>query len=509
MNKMQRFLWVALVAMSAGSLITPQISSASVNGPHVTITPWGGFTNYAKNVNLEDEPLYGGSLGLMFHKYFGIEGHIGRGSTQTIHGFTKYAITPPAVPIPQDVDLLHYGGHLLINLRPSAWFSPYVMAGWHEGKFDYANTDSVPSSTYENGWAYGIGVKLNVAPRVAIRAEFRNALWKFPEGTPPPAGEDATDNQFYTAGLQFSFGGSTGPSGAVDTDGDGVRDKNDKCPGTPMGAKVDLSGCPTDADGDGVFDGIDQCPNTPTGSTVDSRGCPKDSDGDGVSDGLDRCDNTPTGAVVDAQGCPKDSDRDGVADGIDQCADTPAGTTVDARGCPVVVDADNDGVTDDKDLCPFTPTNAKVDKDGCPIELTEREVELLDKGRITERDIHFETAKWAILPESFTVLDQIGATLIQWPRLRIEIGGHADWRGSDAYNLDLSEKRAGAVLDYMIGKFPQITRDQYSAKGYGESVPVATNKTAAGMAKNRRVEFKVLNTEELKKEKERRRLLQK
>lgn len=509
MNGLKRFLWVALVALFAGSVMTPQAAFAQVNGVHVTVTPWGGYANYAKNVNLEDGTVYGGSLGLMFHRYFGIEGHLGRSSTQTIHGFTHYAITPPTVAIPREVDVLHYGGHLLVNLRPSAWFSPYVMVGWQEAKFDYANTDSVPNPNYENGWEYGAGVKLHIAPRVALRAEFRNALWQFAEGTPPPAGSDATDNQFYTAGLEFSFGGKTGKSVPLDTDGDGVADKVDKCPGTPMGARVDLSGCPIDADGDGVFDGIDQCANTPSGSTVDERGCPKDSDGDGVPDGIDRCPNTPSGAVVDAAGCPKDSDRDGVPDGIDQCADTPSGTAVDARGCSLVTDADNDGVPDDRDLCPFTPADAKVDKDGCPIVLTEREVELLDKGRITERDIHFETAKWDILPESFPVLDQIGATLIQWPRLRIEIGGHADWRGSDAYNLDLSQKRSSAVLDYLTGKYPQITREQYTAKGYGESVPVATNKTAAGMAKNRRVEFKVLNTEELKKEKERRRLLQK
>ena len=75
--------------------------------------------------------------------------------------------------------------------------------------------------------------------------------------------------------------------------------------------------------------------------------------------------------------------------------------------------------------------------------------------------------------------------------------------------MDLSQKRATSVLEYLIAKFPQITREQYTAKGYGESVAVATNKTVEGMAMNRRVEFKVLNTEELKKEQERRRTLHK
>ena len=173
------------------------------------------------------------------------------------------------------------------------------------------------------------------------------------------------------------------------------------------------------------------------------------------------------------------------------------------------MDSDSDGVQDDKDLCPNTQASVKVDSDGCPITLTEWETELLDKGRITTREIHFTTAMWDILPESQPVLDDIGKILIQWPRLRIEVGGHCDARGADAYNMDLSQKRAQSVLDYLVGKFPQIPREQYLAKGYGERMPVASNNTVEGMAKNRRVEFKVLNTEELTKERERRRLMQK
>ena len=504
MTALRRGLCAFAIAASMGGMATQSL--AQVNGFNVTIEPWAGFFDFAKNVNLDDKPIYGGSLGLNLHRYVGIEGHIGYSSTNTIHGFTPYSITPPDPPTPRDVTMIHYGADLVVNFRPSAWFSPYVLGGWQEGRFKFADEDSVPKARFLNGWEVGGGLKFRLAPRVAIRAEVRDALWQFPEGTPGPAGTDATDNLTYAGGLEFAIGGHTGIS---DADHDGVSDHKDKCPDTPAGARVDANGCPIDADGDGVADGLDQCPNTPTGATVDARGCPKDSDNDGVPDGIDQCADTPTGATVDAHGCPKDSDGDGVFDGIDQCADTPSGTKVDARGCTVSTDADNDGVTDDKDLCPFTPANAKVDKDGCPIELSEREVELLDKGRITERNIHFETAKWDILPESLPILDEIGNILIQWPRLKIEIGGHADWRGSDAYNLDLSEKRANAVLEYLIGKFPQITRDQYTAKGYGESVPVASNKTVEGMARNRRVEFKVLNTEELKKEKERRKLLEK
>ena len=502
----QRHMLLLLLAAFAATIATPRTAPAVVNGFNVTVEPWGGFMKWAKNVNFESKVTYGGTLGLSFYRYVGIEGFVGRISPATNHGSTIWTDPDSTARPPVDDDVLLYGGNLIVNLRPSAWFDPFVLGGWQEGKID-SKAAWVPNSSYMNGYMVGGGVKLRPAPRMAIRAEVRDLIWQFkvpPASTPP--GTDATDNLMFTAGLEFALGGSTH---AADSDNDGIPDNKDKCPNTPVGAKVDGSGCPIDSDGDGVPNGIDQCPDTPHGATVDARGCPHDSDNDGVWDGIDQCSDTPANAVVDKAGCPKDTDGDGVPDGIDQCADTPHGTPVDARGCPRVTDADNDGVPDDKDHCPNTPAGIQVDKDGCPIVLNEKETELLDKGRITERMIHFETAKWTILPESYPVLDNIGSILIQWPQLRIEIGGHADARGSDKYNLDLSQKRSESVMAYLLQKFPMLKHDSFVAKGYGESQPVASNKTVEGMAQNRRVEFKVLNTEELQKERERRRLLKK
>ncbi len=95
--------------------------------------------------------------------------------------------------------------------------------------------------------------------------------------------------------------------GPSDSDGDGVTDDLDQCPGTPAGTEVDASGCPlvTDSDGDGVNDDQDKCPNTPAGTTVGSDGCALDSDGDGVIDDNDQCPGTPAGVEVEANGCPK------------------------------------------------------------------------------------------------------------------------------------------------------------------------------------------------------------
>jgi len=257
----------------------------------------------------------------------------------------------------------------------------------------------------------------------------------------------------------------------ADSDGDGVLDGSDECPGTPRGAKVDERGCPRDGDGDGVPDGLDKCPGTPKGAVVDESGCPKDGDGDGVSDGLDKCPNTPKGAVVDASGCPKDSDGDGVPDGIDRCANTPAGVAVDDHGCPV--------------------------------DMSKTETEFLDTGVIRASNIRFEFNKADLAPESNRVLDEIGTILVQWPELQVEIAGHTDSKGSEKYNQRLSEARAQSVRDYLVAKFPKIVETNLTVKGYGESSPIASNDTEQGRAQNRRVEFTVLNKETLKREVER------
>jgi OmpA-OmpF porin, OOP family len=233
----------------------------------------------------------------------------------------------------------------------------------------------------------------------------------------------------------------------------------------------------------------------------------RDTDGDGVPDSRDKCVATPKGATVDRKGCPSDTDGDAVLDGIDQCADTPKGCTVDAKGC--TSDADGDGVCDGLDQCPNTPTGLKVDEKGCVIELVERETELMDTGRIRLQNINFDIGKATLKPESFQTLDVVGTLLTQWPTLKIEIAGHTDDTGGATINRKLSQARAQSVLDYLKGKYPAIDATRFTAKGYGEDKPMVPNVDDASRAQNRRVEFTVLNKEVLRKEVERRRLLQK
>jgi OmpA-OmpF porin, OOP family len=493
-------LTALIIALAGFVVISPGPTQAEVGGVHLNLTPYAGFATWGREVNLQDKLIYGGRVGLGLGKRLEIEGTYGMSSTDTQAGNGTAPWTQSVLGAPVEADFTHLAGDLLLNLAPDATINPYLFGGYGSHKIEIGTADESYS-----GLNLGGGLKMHFSPRTALRLEARNMMWDWTDaekllGAP----DDKQSSMAYTAGLQFTLGGT---SETVDTDGDGVSDKKDECPNTPAGCVVDSKGCPIDSDGDGVCDGIDTCPNTPSGVRVDDKGCPSDSDGDGVPDGPDQCPNTPAGCTVDANGCPVDSDRDGVCDGLDQCANTPAGARVDDKGCPM--DSDGDGVWDGIDQCPNTPAGARVDKDGCPIEISKREMEMLEKGSITARDIYFDTAKSTLKPESEATLRELCTIFQQWPSLQIEIGGHTDSQGSDAYNQGLSDERSGAVLSWLQANCSNATLSNFTAKGYGESTPVATNATAKGRASNRRVEFKVLNPEELKRLKERREMLMK
>ncbi|OWP63933.1 hypothetical protein CDA63_06890 [Hymenobacter amundsenii] len=273
--------------------------------------------------------------------------------------------------------------------------------------------------------------------------------------------------------LQHKLGLSFNLGKAKDTDADGVSDRKDKCPDTPSGVAVDENGCPLDGDKDGVPDYQDQCPTE--AGTAAMMGCP-DRDNDGVADKDDDC---PDQAGLPAlRGCP-DADSDGVADKNDKCPDTPAGTQVDATGCPLVTDADGDGISNDLDRCPNTPAGVKVDANGCP--------EVDAEVRKLEQDVNFETNSTVIQRRSYGTLNKMVQALKDHPEYSLRVVGHADSRGTDEYNMALSERRASSVKRYFTGKQVDPARIVTDAKG--ESDPAVPNATLTEMYKNRRVEF--------------------
>jgi OOP family OmpA-OmpF porin len=129
---------------------------------------------------------------------------------------------------------------------------------------DENGTAGLEKDFYEPMASVGLGQRWEVGANDSIRWEAR-ADHAFGDGDLP--GNELTNYQLLVG---YSWGLGTPP----DSDGDGVPNRFDQCPGTPEGVKVDEKGCPLDSDGDGVFDGIDQCPNTPAGVKVDAKGCP-------------------------------------------------------------------------------------------------------------------------------------------------------------------------------------------------------------------------------------------
>ena len=481
--------WFGMLLLATLFAIAPSRATATPDGTYWYLSPVGGWVQFSDKLEYPgshpqaDQYGAGARLGMNMNQWWALE-------ASGLWSPAKEDTSAGEL----DTPYLNFAGNLVYT--PARWdvgmMFLSVGGGYEQRKADVG--DDIHYGTFEAaaGW------QSFFSDNLGLRLEARNVL-NLPHKN---FGSANKADQQYLGGLTFAFGGKP-----RDTDGDGVPDRKDKCPGTPMGAKVDMSGCPIDSDGDGVWDGIDQCPDTPKGATVNAQGCPSDADGDGVWDGIDQCPDTPKGATVDAKGCTMDSDGDGVVDGLDQCPNTPTGAKVDAQGCPS--DADGDGVPDGLDKCPNTGAGLKVDSDGCPIEVTEKETQLLDTGMIRLQDVNFETGKAEILPESHATLDEVGVILRKWPELQIEVGGHTDSRGSAKANQTLSDERASAVRSYLLEHFPDLNADQMTAKGYGESKPVAPNNNAINMAKNRRVEFTVLNKDVLKREVERRKMLKK
>ena len=143
-------------------------------------------------------------------------------------------------------------------------------------------------------------------------------------------------------------------------------------------------------------------------------------------------------------------------------------------------DLDGDGVLNEHDKCPNTRPGAVVDLDGCEVEAV---IEL--------EGVHFDFDKATLKPEAKAVLDGAAALLNKHERVVVEVAGHTDSMGPENYNQGLSERRANAVKDYLTAKGVQAQR--LSSRGYGESMPVASNDTEAGRAENRRVELIVLD----------------
>jgi outer membrane protein OmpA-like peptidoglycan-associated protein len=328
------------------------------------------------------------------------------------------------------------------------WFDPFLYTGI--GQNFLASEDGLG---FKLGAGFNAWFSKNVG--VTLKSEYRKV------NTP-------IDFEMFqhSIGVAFRFGKS-------DTDGDGIRDRDDACPRDAGLAEFD--GCPdTDADDDGVEDCCDECKDV--AGLAKFNGCP-DTDGDGVEDREDACPEIP--GLVELNGCP-DKDGDGVTDAEDKCPDV-FGPEPNS-GCPYI-DNDGDGVIDILDKCITVPGPAS--NEGCPENfLDQKTVDEAAKG------INFDTGKYSFRPGVTQILDEVAVLLNQDYALqfRFAVDGHTDSTGSDSINMTLSNNRANAVKEYLVSKGVDAAR--LITKGYGESNPIDTNATRQGRLNNRRVEIK-------------------
>ena len=231
---------------------------------------------------------------------------------------------------------------------------------------------------------------------------------------------------------------------------------------------------PTDTDKDGTPDLEDSCKTIP--GPPRWHGCPiPDTDLDGVNDEQDSCKTVP--GPVRYHGCPiPDSDKDGINDEEDSCKYIPGLERY--HGCPIP-DRDQDGVNDEIDRCPDQPGPAE--NQGCPII----KAAINTRAQILAKRVLFQVNSTRLTKGSYPAILELADSLKSNPDLDLVIEGHTDNTGLPAYNTKLSLERAYAVKKALLGLGVSVER--ILVKGFGDTQPIAENRTAAGKAKNRRV----------------------
>ena len=375
-------------------------------------------------------PEVGGRLAFFPSRFFGFEAE-GAGMFGKVDG--------------ERATLWRFGGHLMGQV--GLWnITPFVLIG--PTAFGVASDRAAVGNDVDLAVQFGGGLKLFLHRYVALRFDVRDVV-----GAQSGVKAGASHSLEILGGFTLTFGRKDpeAPLAPGDRDGDGFKDDVDKCVSVPG---VAPDGCPIgDRDSDTFKDDVDKCPDTPG---VAPDGCPiLDTDGDGFKDDVDKCVKEPG---VEPDGCPiRDTDCDGIMDPEDQCQKEPE------------------------------TRNKFEDADGCPDEVPKD----VEKFNGVIEGIFFDTGKSTIKPKSKTALDSAVATLKKYPSVRVEISGHTDSTGSREFNLELSRRRAEAVEDYLVSHGVEATRVE--TRGAGPDEPIADNKSKAGKAKNRRIEFKLIS----------------
>jgi len=462
---------VALVAaLSLGGPARAELPFRSLYvGPYAGINLTTGDWDLRNADTTPMEPQSSGLVGV----------HIGGQQTWWFAAEADLGLLPVASEARRTNWTIHYGLDALFHFREGD-LVPFGVLG--VGAFSNLDGDLGRDTDYELHW--GLGLRFAPQEWHAARFEVRHVLT-----------DDRNDDLPIATNVELRLGVDLFPVREVpDADGDTVPDELDRCPAVP--GPPAAQGCP-DRDGDGIADTTDRCPDQ--GGAPEHGGCP-DADGDGVVDPDDRCPKLAGAAVTG--GCP-DKDQDGVLDAEDRCPDH-AGLQPLA-GCP---DGDRDGLADPDDRCPAASGPKKYkgcpDSDGdtipdpddrCPkVQGLPQEggclpAEVAEQFSGSIKGIFFALGSAQVLAKSYPVLNRAVEVMQRYPTLKVLVEGHTDNTGAPELNAKLSQQRADAVRQYLLGK--GIATERVSAKGVGSERPVAPNDSEEGRAQNRRIEFHI------------------
>ncbi len=424
---MPRHTLAAVIAAAALAFGSPGLAAAQ-HGTTIELVPMARYSFYPDSLALDNGIGIGAEVGFFVTRKLSLE----------LAG--SYSVSN--LPDSTSVEASSVTGRLLVHLPLQGRTTALFGIGYSQSRF------SRGLALREEGPGGLVGFRFGFGPRLGLRLE----------GTADYLAEPgSTANRTWTIGAQAGLSVYAGRLTPRDSDRDGVPNAEDRCPGTARDAPVDPTGCllPRDSDGDGVIDGGDQCPGTPAGQLVDLTGCSADLDGDGVANALDRCPATPPGTETDPFGCPA------------------------GRPFP---DSDGDGVPDERDRCPGTAPGVAVEALGCP-----RPTPPPAPARLVLGDVTFESGSAELSPAARASLRATATSLLAAPSVRIEVAGYTDDTGSRAVNERLSLARAQSVRAYLVAA--GIPADRLTALGYGPADPIASNLTAEGRERNRRVEL--------------------
>lgn len=274
-----------VLALFAAASLMGSFASAAETAPaqkgQVYVT--GGSYLFGRDDDAELDVYLGSGLGLggRVTDEWAVEFQYSRGFTESFGRGLNY-----------DVEVEGYRLDALYDFGGTGFFRPYAVGGL--GYFNYDPNATFVSDDDSAFFNVGGGLAIPATKRLTTRADARLFYVESSEELVPAL----------SLMISYVFAGPTSaPVRETDSDGDGVLDRDDRCPGTSPGTRVDSNGCPRDSDRDGVLDAADACPRTPAGVSVDTRGCALDSDRDGVPDHLDACPDTPRGDEIDERGC--------------------------------------------------------------------------------------------------------------------------------------------------------------------------------------------------------------